>query len=270
MNIYVLQTGSTLVSSAVPDKVSHHWKYAYTDLFQKRKKRISVPVKAFLIENKGHRVLVDTGWSEECETHPIKHLGFSLWFASQPFLKKEEAIPNQLCKMGIKPGDIDAILITHLDCDHVSGLLPLKEAKNIYCSQQEWDIANKGGDPRYRKKFWNGAKMKTLCMQDDSSAPFGKSVDVLGDGSFRAVLTPGHSAGSIAILAKGENGYAAFVGDDSYSRHSWEEDRLPGVLYDRKMMEVTLAWVKKLSKDRNCIGIYAVHDPEGPKGGMNL
>lgn len=32
MNIHVFQTGGTLVSGAVPDRSSHRWKYAYTDL----------------------------------------------------------------------------------------------------------------------------------------------------------------------------------------------------------------------------------------------
>lgn len=37
MKITVIQTGSTLVSGAVPDRSSHKWKYAYTGLFQKLK-----------------------------------------------------------------------------------------------------------------------------------------------------------------------------------------------------------------------------------------
>lgn len=81
MNMHVLQTGSTLVSSAVPDRSSHRWSLAYTTLFQRRGKRICVPVKAFLVETAGHTVLVDTGWSEECVSHPLRHLGFGLWFA---------------------------------------------------------------------------------------------------------------------------------------------------------------------------------------------
>lgn len=93
MNIRVLQTGSTLVSSAVPDRSTHRWPYAYTDLFQKRSERLCVPVKAFLVETAGHRVLVDTGWSAECATHPIRHLGFGLWFASEPVMSEQETVP---------------------------------------------------------------------------------------------------------------------------------------------------------------------------------
>lgn len=254
MKIYTLQTGSTLVSSAVPDRSSHRWTYAYTGLFQRRKKRICVPVKAFLVENQGHRVLIDTGWSEACVDHPLSHLRFGLWFASEPVLKREEAIPYQLQKLSLKPSDIDAIVLTHLDCDHVSGLRPLKEAKHIYCSKEEWQHAQTR-DVRYRKAFWEGVHIETVSMKKDTSAPFGKSCDLFGDGSFILILTPGHSEESMAILVYEHKQYAAFIGDDSYNHHSWEEQKLPGPIYDIQSMKKTLRWVKQLSEDPHCIGI---------------
>lgn len=108
MNIQVLQTGSTLVSSAVPDRSSHRWGLAYTDLFQRRSNRISVPVKAFLVETAGHRVLVDTGWSAECIDHPLRHLGFGLWFASEPVIAQGEDVLVRLVTAGLAPKDLDA------------------------------------------------------------------------------------------------------------------------------------------------------------------
>lgn len=269
MNIHVLQTGSTLVSSAVPDRSSHRWSYAYTDLFQRRSRRLKIPVKAFLVETYGHRVLIDTGWSAECATHPIRHLGFGLWFASAPVMTKEEAVPVRLERMGLRPGDIDAVILTHLDCDHASGLIAMKEAKHIYCSKEEWHHAHTR-DVRYNPAFWEGVSMETLHMKNDPSAPFGKSCDLFEDGSIRVILTPGHSEGSVAVLAQGQKGYAAFVGDDSYNHHSWEELKLPGPVYNFNDMKKTLHWVQRLSKDPDCIGIYAAHDPEGPDSKKNL
>lgn len=269
MNIYTLQTGSTLVSSAVPDRSTHKWPYAYTGLFQRRGSRIAVPVKTFLIETNGHRVLVDTGWSEKCATDPLHHLGFGLWFASEPVMTAEESVPAQLALMGLAPEDIDAVILTHLDCDHASGLDGVKDAGHIYCSKPEWRHAHTK-DVRYRPAFWEGVHMETLDMQTDPHAPFGQSCDLFGDGTVRVVLTPGHSEGSVAVLAKGDTGYAAFVGDDSYNRHSWEDLKLPGPVYNKKYMKRTLKWVRHLSKDKNCLGIYAAHDPEGPLGGRNL
>lgn len=269
MNVFVLQTGGTLVSSAVPDRSSHRWRYAYTDLFQRRSRRICVPVKAFLVEVAGHRVLVDAGWSRECATHPIRHLGLGLWFASEPVMREEEAVPAQLAAMGLRPQDVDALVLTHLDCDHASGLVPLAGVRRVLCSRQEWEHAQTR-DVRYNPRLWEGVAMETLAMTDMPAAPFGRGCDLFGDGSVRVVLTPGHSAGSVAVLARGETGYAAFVGDDSYNRRSWEELRLPGPLYDEQDMRRTLLWVRGLSRDPDCIGIYAAHDPEGPVGGRGL
>ncbi len=269
MNIHVLQTGSTLVSSAVPDRSSHRWGLAYTDLFQRRSKRICVPVKAFLVETEGHRVLVDTGWSEACVSHPLRHLGFGLWFASEPVISEGEGVPAQLEKMGLAPEDLDAIILTHLDCDHASGLVALKGAKHVFCSAEEWAEAQTA-NVRYRSQLWEGVDIACLEMADDSAAPFGKSCDVFGDGSIMAYLTPGHTKGSVAVLARGETGYAAFVGDDSYNRHSWEDQKLPGPLDDADAMKRTLAWVRGFSQDPACLGIYAAHDPEGPQGGSGL
>lgn len=99
-------------------------------------------------------------------------------------------------------------------------------------------------------------------MSDDPKAPFGKSCDIFGDGSVIAVLTPGHSEGSVAVLACDDSGYAAFIGDDSYNRHSWEEQKLAGPVFDVDAMRTTLRWVRELSHDSRCIGIYAAHDPE--------
>lgn len=76
--------------------------------------------------------------------------------------------------MGIKPEDIDAVILTHLDCDHASGLVDLKNAEHIYTTDEEWQIANTAG-VRYNKNFWKDINFKILNMTDDRDAPFGKS-----------------------------------------------------------------------------------------------
>ena len=86
MEIQTITTGYTLVSSATPDRSTRRWKYAYTGLFQRRSKRIEVPVKCYYVKVSGHSVLIDTGWSKEVVEHPMRHLGFGLWFASEPVL----------------------------------------------------------------------------------------------------------------------------------------------------------------------------------------
>ena len=104
MKIQAITTGYTLVSSATPNRSTHRWKYAYTGLFQRRSKRIKVPVKCYYVKVNGHSVLIDAGWSKEVVEHPMRHLGFGLWFASEPVMKQGESAKEQLEEMGRFPG----------------------------------------------------------------------------------------------------------------------------------------------------------------------
>jgi glyoxylase-like metal-dependent hydrolase (beta-lactamase superfamily II) len=264
-DIYVFQTGSTIVSPAVPDRSSRESSFAYTGLFQNRKKRITVPVKCFLVEAAGHRILIDTGWSAECAVHPLRHLGFGLWFASEPLMRTEESAVQHLKQMNLQPSDIDAILLTHLDCDHVSGLIPLKEAAGIYVTKEELDGKNLK-NVRYHPDFWKGIDFSFYEMKPDERAPFGKSCDLFDDGSVVVYFTPSHSAGSVAIEVNDGGRFALFTGDNGYNRHSWEELRLPGPVCDLENMTAALEWVQAESRRENCAGVYAAHDPEVRQG----
>lgn len=267
--INVIQTGTTLVSPAVPDRTVRKSRLAYTGLFQKRQNRIEVPVKVFFVEINGKKILIDTGWSAECASHPIQHMGFGLWFASEPVIKEQESVYNQLQKMGIKPSDINAVILTHLDCDHASGLADLKGIKHIYTTEEEWQKANKG-DVRYNKKFWKDIHFEFLKMTDDSTAPFGKSCDLFDDGSVKIVFTPGHSAGSVAVIIKDNDKFAVIAGDNGYNRNSWERLALPGPIYDKENMKKALQWVREMNCKENCIGIFAAHDSEIKQGEYRL
>ena len=259
--IRIFQTGTTLVSPAVPDRSTRKSSIAYTGLFQRRKNRIEIPVKAFYVEVNGHRILIDTGWGTDAATQPLKHMGFGHWFASEPLVKESETVINRLNNLGISPRDLDAVILTHLDCDHVSGLIDVKGAKHIYASEQEIAVS-KTKDVRYRKNYWKGVNIEPLKMIDDANAPFGKSCDLFGDGSVTAVLTPGHSAGSVCVVVNDNDHFAVISGDTGYNRHSWEEIKLPGPMFSKEDVITSLQWVKAQSEKENCAAILAAHDPE--------
>ena len=60
--------------------------------------------------------------------------------------------------MGIKPTDLDYVLLTHLDCDHANGLRAMKDAKHIIVAQEELDCARKNGSFAIRR---SGGKVLT-------------------------------------------------------------------------------------------------------------
>lgn len=259
--IDVMKTGSTLVSPAVPDRGARKSSIAYTGLFQRRSKRIEVPVKAFFVAVAGHRILIDTGWSSECATRPREHLGFSLWFASEPVMAVGESVDHQLRQLDIEPKDLSAVLMTHLDCDHASGLHLVKDAPAIYVAREELDDKNIKS-VRYNEDFWKDIDFTFYNMEQDNNAPFWKSCDLFGDGTVMVYFTPSHSAGSVAIEVNDGGRFALFTGDNAYNRHSWEDIALPGPIYNKDNMRTALEWVQKESRKEGCAGVYAAHDPE--------
>lgn len=251
MKIEPIQTGYTLVSSAVPDRSTHKWGKAYTRLFQSKKSRIRVPVKCFYVSVGRHRLLIDAGWSEKVSIEPKKHLGFGLFFASEPVMGPEEAARNQL-----KDRPIDAIYMTHLDCDHISGLHDFPGIP-VYAAEDE--IKEAGRNMIRYGKLLQGLQISTISFEEDPDAPFGLSSDLFSDGSVIAYLTPTHSKGSVIYKVSEEKRYALIVGDNGYKTESWENGILPGPLYNAENMKKCLDWIKGKSKEEQCTGVYCAH-----------
>lgn len=252
MKIEAIQTGWTLVSSSVPDRSKHKWKKAYSRLFQSKSSRIKVPVKCFYVTVADHAFLIDAGWSELVADNARKHLGFGLNFASEPVMTKFESVKYQL-----EGKRIDCILMTHLDCDHVSGVHDFTDRK-IICAKEEYDYAKKK-HIRYGKLL-NGLRFDFIDFQNDANAVFGKSSDIFGDGSVIAYLTPTHSAGSVIYRITENDRYYLVVGDNGYMKESWQNGILPGPLYDANNMRKCLEWIKEKSLNLNCLGVLCAHE----------
>lgn len=254
MTIRTIQTGWTLVSSGVPNRDSHRWKKAYTGLFQQRSRRIKVPVKCFYVTVGEHRLLIDAGWSRKVVNHGLRHLGFGLWFASEPVMDAGEEAMTQL-----RDEHIDAVLMTHLDCDHASGLHDINGVP-IYTSREEVAFSQKR-KLRYGK-LAKGYDYRYINFKFDCNAPFGLSADLFGDGSVTAYLTPTHSAGSVIYRITDNDGFVLVVGDNGYMQASWQQGILPGPLYNADNMRRCLGWINEHSQHPYCLGVYCAHDPK--------
>lgn len=269
IRIHVLNCGEVGVDPAVPDRGISKNPVACTGLFRSPKRRIWLPVKAFLIEHPRGRILVDTGWDSAVRTHPVRTLTVPLWSASKPRLPEGAAADERLAALGLMPEDLDYVLMTHMDIDHDSGVRLVRNAKKILVSPEEL-AAIRSGQVRYAKRPWRGIPIGQMPLKDDPNAPFGKAWDVWGDGSVGVLLTPGHTQGSVSIRVSGKDGFVLIVGDTGYCRGSWEDLRLPGPVYDKKAMQESLAWVRSMRKEPDCLAVLAAHDPEETRGDIEL
>ena len=272
IRIHVFQTGKVCVSPNLPFGGDHCNAIKASGIFGKRKDRLWLPVSAYLIEHPKGKFLVDTGWSREMSPRgktdvkaQISSLGTPmLYLINQGVVGYRHCIDEQLEDMGIAVKDIDAVLLTHLDCDHANGLKQVKDAKKFLVSADEVNFAGQGmtNRIRYNKKWWKDVPL-TEFEWNRTNGPAGKSYDLLGDGSIELINIPGHSDGLFAVKVNNKEGrYVLLFSDGGYATKSWDKMITSGIAADKEAQKKSLAWIREQSMDHECIESLANHDPD--------
>ena len=270
MKIHVLHTGEVRVSPYLPFGGDNCNLLKASGMTTPKEDWIWLPVSVYLIEHPKGLILVDTGWHRDMSPEgvydkkaQVKSLGSRvLYNVNQGQIPLGEAVDEQLATMGIKPSDIDYVLLTHLDCDHANGLRAVKDAKHILVAAEELECARKNGFIRYKKKWWEGVDMQTIAW-NGTEGPAGKSFDLFGDGSVKMINIPGHCDGLCAVRITREDGkYVLLFSDGGYATKSWKEMITSGVSLDKEMQRKSLMWIREQSMDANCIESLATHDTD--------
>ena len=268
MKIHVLHTGEVRVSPYLPFGGDNCNLLKASGMTTSKEDWIWLPVSVYLIEHPKGLILVDTGWHRDMSPEgvydkaaQIKSLGSRvLYNVNQGRIPLGEAVDEQLETMGIKPADLDYVLLTHLDCDHANGLRAVKDARHIIVAQEELDCARKNGFIRYKKKWWKDCDLQTIEW-NGTEGPAGKSFDLFGDGSVKMINIPGHCDGLCAVKITREDGkYVLLFSDGGYATKSWKEMITSGVSLDKEMQRKSLQWIREQSMDPNCVESLATHD----------
>lgn len=271
IKIHVLHAGEVCVAPDLPFGGDNCSRIKAAGIFCKAEDRLWLPVSAYLIEHPKGRFLVDTGWARSMSPEgkldkraQIKSLGSTrLYKVNQGRVALGQCVDEQLAAMGLAPSDIDAVLITHLDCDHANGIVQMKGARRFLVAAEELRFAaTLVGGVRYNKSWWSEVKLEGFEWNDDEG-PFGKSFDLLGDGSIQLINIPGHADGLFAVKVTNEEGrFVLLFSDGGYARKSWDEMITSGVALDKAKQKKSLAWIREQSLDPLCVESLANHDPE--------
>lgn len=261
IRIHVLHTGLVKVDRALPYHGLYRNPFAFTGIFRSEKNQITLPVSSYLIEHPKGLILIDTGWNKLIRQSNWRELGLQLQI-NKGYLPAGWSIDERLQTLGYRTSDIDYVLMSHLHCDHASGLKLVKDAKKILVSKEEWEIANKL-PLVYLPHEWDGVNVRTYSFEQGKIGPFNKSLDIFGDGSVVQVYTPGHSSGLTSTLIKGGNGkYVLLAADTGYSQMSWEKMLTPGICVNRNQAITSLGWIREMAHHPDCIKALANHDSE--------
>ncbi len=273
MKVHVLRTGEVRVSPYLPFGGDNCSLLKASGITTPKSEWIWLPVFSFYIEHPRGKFLFDTGWHREMSPEgvydkqaQIKSLGsWFLYQINQGRIARGEAIDEQLARLGVKPEDLDCVLLSHLDCDHANGLRLVAAAKRILVSRAEMEGTRRFNPQiwiRFQKRWWEGTGIETFEWNGEEG-PVGKSYDVLGDGSLQMINIPGHSEGLCALKILNEEGkYVLLFADGGYATKSWRDMITSGISLDKRLQRQSLQWIREQSLSPNCVASLATHDTD--------
>ena len=180
---------------------------------------------------------------------------------------ENETLTAGLTRLGYRPTDVTAAVISHLHQDHIGGVREIAEA-DLLVSADEWrslhrPLAEARGLLRVHIELPD-AKWKPLSydpLDDPALRPFTTGHDVFGDGALTILPTPGHTPGSLSLFVRRAEGPPLLlVGDLTYDVHALERGVSSGVGSKRGLQD-TRKNVLALRANHPGMPLLAAHDP---------
>lgn len=270
IKVHVLHCGSISVSPSVPYGGDITLSRSAGQIFAPARGRIELPVSVYLIEHPKGLILMDTGWSRKISPAGIydpkavrRLLPPQLAAFYRPSVAPGQTALEQLARMGLRPEDLDLVLISHLDPDHVCALEDFQKAKRILLAEEErWWTVRTVYRMRQPQELWFPYKPEIFWYKGTPVGPSRWSYDLFGDESVTLVNLPGHTDGMFGMMIKNGDRFLLLAADAAFGRRSWEELITPGFGFNPVAQKKSLSWLREMAEDKGCLGIFASHDPE--------
>jgi glyoxylase-like metal-dependent hydrolase (beta-lactamase superfamily II) len=232
-------------------------------------KRITMPVYAYLIEHpKQGLFLIDTGLSRDISPNGVfdrkaceKVMKKYLTALYHPYVPLGMAVDEQLASMGIKPSDLEAVILTHFDADQVAGLRSVRSAKRIILSEEEsfWSVRTRY-TIRQVRELWDFEEAEHVYLKGNPLGPKKRAFSITDSEDIMMFGLPGHTDGQSGVLIRSGDRHVLMIADAAYTHRNWEEMIIPGFGAEKELQKKTLRWVAGAARDPGCIAILMSHD----------
>lgn len=229
------------------------------------------PINVYVIEHRNGVVLFDTGQDRASVTDPCYFPGGAVGLVYRRLarfqINEEETVTAGLTRLGYRPTDVTAAVISHLHQDHIGGVSEIPGAE-LLVSGREWrslqrPMAEARGLLRSHIEVpglkWSPLDFRDL--HDASLAPFTAGHDIFGDGTLVLLPTPGHTPGSMSLLVRRADAPPLLlVGDVTYDIHAFDRGQTGGV-GSRRQLRATGDRLRALRANTPGLQLLAAHDP---------
>lgn len=233
--------------------------------------RVWIPVPAFLLEHPAQGpVVIDTGMPAAAATDFAGALGKTAARLYEVRVRPQDGIAAQVRARGVDPVDVRQVFMTHLHFDHASGMPELPQA-TFAASATEWKLADGSGLKLllggYNRAHYAGRVRRELRFAPGTGwQGFEHTIDVFGDGSVRALFTPGHTLGHVSYAVATAAGTVLLTGDLAYTLAGVYGSSEPGLRASTKLLTASLAQLHRHVRDHPETIVIPGHDADAWEG----
>lgn len=241
-------------------------------------RRLSLPCFCYLIEHPKGLILMDTGVGRAFSPKGqydaaavARLLGAPLGAYLRPWVEEGRSIGEQLAARGLRPRDIDILLLSHLDADHVGGLHELQGVRRILLPEDEyfWSCRTvyKLRQPR---SLWIDMPIERFFYRGSPLGTNRWAWDLFGDESVTVVNLPGHTDGLGAVRVQSGSRFVWLAADAALDRENLRTLRAPGFSFDQTLSQKALAYLSAQERESGCAGVLLSHDREERRAALRL
>ncbi|HYS29427.1 MAG TPA: MBL fold metallo-hydrolase [Candidatus Limnocylindria bacterium] len=217
--------------------------------------RVTLATNCLLVRTPEANILIEAGVGPKLSDKERDIYGY----------EREPGLPASLAEMGLRPEDIDLVVMSHLHFDHCGALVtpgrdgeltPLfPRAKHVVQARelQAW----RQPDPRSKPSY----KPENLGILEESNRLLVVDGDATVAPGVRVRVTGGHTAGHQAIYVTDQEQTVVFTGDFLYMRAFLKVNWVSGLdLYPVESMERKVSFLQEAARERQLIWFY--HETE--------
>lgn len=222
IRVHVLHCGRIGVAPDLPASGQWRWPAKADARRTKADARIWLPVSAYLVEHPKGLFLVDAGL----------------------------------------PRDLDYVLFSHLDPDHIAGISEVRGAKRLLVPEEEYFWSCRVNLRYTSRRLWIDEPPERFWYRVNHIGPESRSYDLFGDDSVHLVHIAGHTEGMFAALIRNGERYVLLNADGAASPRSWADGTVPGICENSVRAKKALDWIGSMSRDPACVASLCSHDPD--------
>jgi N-acyl homoserine lactone hydrolase len=208
----------------------------------------------WLIRHRGEWLLWDTGVPQSTLNDPK---GWST-LPKLIVYHLDRSLTDQLADIGLRPGDIGRVAISHTHGDHIGNMGLFPDATVVMQrAEYSWIHSPNGPNDNVNQLM---ALARTLMGTPKKLQLVDGDTDVFGDGSVTLLSTPGHTTGHQSLLVHLKNsGFIILSGDVVHLEDNFQNNIVPSLNTDKAESIASMARVRQLIATYHAL-LFINHD----------